>query len=79
MVAAPLARDDDALGLLTARELDIVRLLARGLSNAEIASELFVETSTIKSHLGRAMTKLGVRDRVQTVIWAYQHGLATNE
>jgi DNA-binding NarL/FixJ family response regulator len=61
--------------LLTARETDIVRLLAQGLSNAEIAKELVIETSTVKSHLGRAMTKIGVRDRVQTVVWAYQHGM----
>ncbi|MDW5327161.1 response regulator transcription factor [Plantactinospora sp. KLBMP9567] len=61
---------------LTPREAEIVRLLAKGLSNNEIAEELFIETSTVKSHLGRAMTKIGVRDRVQTVVWAYQNGLA---
>jgi len=61
---------------LTARELEIVRLLATGLSNAEIAATLFVETSTVKSHLGRAMTKIGTRDRLQTVVWAYQHGIS---
>ncbi|GIJ79034.1 response regulator [Micromonospora phaseoli] len=61
---------------LTSREAEIVRLLAKGLSNNEIADELFIETSTVKSHLGRAMTKIGVRDRVQTVVWAYQNGLA---
>ncbi|WP_121154877.1 response regulator [Micromonospora pisi] len=60
---------------LTPREAEIVRLLAKGLSNNEIADELFIETSTVKSHLGRAMTKIGVRDRVQTVVWAYQNGL----
>jgi DNA-binding NarL/FixJ family response regulator len=65
----------DASHQLTARETDIVRLLATGLSNAEIAKELFIETSTVKSHLGRAMAKIGVRDRLQTVVWAYQNGM----
>ena len=60
---------------LTARETEIVRLLAGGLSNAEIAAALVVEVSTVKSHLGRAMTKIGARDRVQTVVWAHQHGV----
>ena len=73
---APPVPDTSSIEALTAREQDIVRLLARGLSNAEIAAELFVETSTVKSHLGRAMTKIGVRDRVQAVVWAYQHGFA---
>jgi DNA-binding NarL/FixJ family response regulator len=66
----------DASHRLTARETDIVRLLAKGLSNAEIAKELVIETSTVKSHLGRVMAKIGVRDRLQTVVWAYQNGMA---
>ncbi|MBW0105199.1 response regulator transcription factor [Pseudonocardia sp. KRD291] len=64
---------------LTARETDIVRLLAQGRSNAEIAAELVIETSTVKSHLGRAMTKIGVRDRVQTVVWAHRNGMVPRE
>jgi DNA-binding NarL/FixJ family response regulator len=66
----------EAAHQLTARETDIVRLLAQGLSNAEIAKELVIETSTVKSHLGRAMTKIGVRDRLQAVVCAYQNGMA---
>jgi DNA-binding NarL/FixJ family response regulator len=66
---------DGAAAALTARETEIVRLLAGGLSNAEIAAELVVEVSTVKSHLGRAMTKIGTRDRVQTVVWAHRHGV----
>ncbi|MCE7082077.1 response regulator transcription factor [Streptomyces sp. ST2-7A] len=66
----------EAAELLTDREAEIVRLLARGMSNAEIGRELFIETSTVKSHLGRAMTKIGARDRLQTVVWAYRNGVA---
>jgi DNA-binding NarL/FixJ family response regulator len=74
----PIAPHDAlALESLTAREREIVRLLAQGLSNAEIASALFVETSTVKSHLTRAMAKIGVRDRVQTVVWAYRNHVAS--
>ncbi|WP_028046755.1 response regulator transcription factor [Cellulomonas sp. URHE0023] len=72
----PAPAPDGQTELLTARETDIVRLLAQGMSNAEIAEALFVEPSTVKSHLGRAMTKLGTRDRLQTVVWAYRTGLA---
>jgi DNA-binding NarL/FixJ family response regulator len=61
---------------LTAREADIVRVLAQGRSNEEIARELFIETSTVKSHLTRAMAKIGTRDRLQTVVWAYRNGVA---
>ncbi|MGW2095844.1 response regulator [Promicromonospora sukumoe] len=72
---APPRPAADVAPQLTAREAEIVRQLARGLSNAEIARELVVETSTVKSHLGRAMAKVGTRDRLQTVVWAYQNGL----
>lgn len=71
-------RDESAglRDLLTGRELDIVRLLAQGMSNDEIAENLVIEASTVKSHLGRVMTKIGVRDRLQTVVWAYRNGVA---
>ena len=61
--------------LLTARELDILLLLAQGMSNEDIARELYLEVSTVKSHLARIMPKLGVRSRLQAVVWAYQNGV----
>jgi DNA-binding NarL/FixJ family response regulator len=53
----------------------VVRLVARGLSNAEIAQELFLSTATIKTHINRVLAKLGLRDRVQLVVRAYESGL----
>lgn len=64
-----------ATEVLTARELDILLLLAEGKSNDEIARSLVVEVSTVKSHLARMMPKLGVRSRLQAAVWAYQNGL----
>jgi DNA-binding NarL/FixJ family response regulator len=61
--------------VLTARELDILLLLAQGMSNEEIAASLVVEVSTVKSHLARMMPKLGVRSRLQAAVWAYQNGV----
>lgn len=76
-VRAPIPTDEPRLVELTARELDVLKLMAQGLSNNEIAQALFISQGTVKTHVTRILTKLDLRDRVQVVVLAYECGLVT--
>jgi DNA-binding NarL/FixJ family response regulator len=74
---APAAREEAKLDLLTERERDVLRLIARGATNSEIAATLYVAEATVKTHVGSIFGKLGVRDRAAAIVFAYDHGVVT--
>jgi DNA-binding NarL/FixJ family response regulator len=76
-VVAPAARDSVRLDLLTEREREVLRLMARGATNAEIGRTLHVAEATVKTHVGSIFAKIGVRDRPAAIVFAYDHGVVT--
>jgi DNA-binding NarL/FixJ family response regulator len=76
-VVAPATRDAARLDLLTEREHDVLRLMARGATNPEIAERLFVAEATVKTHVSSIFMKLGVRDRPAAIVFAYDHGVVS--
>jgi len=72
---SPRAQPSPALDALTGRELEVLQLVTRGLANSEISARLFISEATIRTHIGHVLTKLGLRDRVQAVIYAYETGM----
>jgi DNA-binding NarL/FixJ family response regulator len=72
---APGAAAGSAAGRLSERELDVVRAVAQGMSNAEIAAKLYLSEATVKSHVARVLAKLDLRDRVQIAVFAYEKGI----
>jgi DNA-binding NarL/FixJ family response regulator len=74
-LVAPAAREAARLELLTDREHDVLRLMARGATNAEIAADLYVAEATVKTHVGSIFARLGVRDRASAIVFAYDHGV----
>jgi DNA-binding NarL/FixJ family response regulator len=74
-LVAPARRSAKRLEALTDREHDVLRLLSRGASNGEIATELYVSEATVKTHVGSIFMKLGVRDRAAAIVFAFDHGV----
>jgi DNA-binding NarL/FixJ family response regulator len=74
---APVHREAARLELLTEREREVLRLMARGATNGEIAAALYVAEATVKTHVGSIFGKLGVRDRAAAIVFAYDHGVVT--
>jgi DNA-binding NarL/FixJ family response regulator len=74
-LVAPASREATRLEALTDREHDVLRLMARGASNAEIAASLYLAEATVKTHVGSIFGKLGVRDRAAAIVFAYDHGV----